>query len=95
MSFECHCITFATVGNTHQRAEPTHIPENAFDRPMIADPNFDTRLDERLCDVGLEVGMRSIRALVKAATLGFSRRARAGRTVKPEMPTIRSCSPSA
>ena len=38
--------------------------------------------------------MRSMRALVKAATRGFSRRARGGRTVKPEMPTMRSCSPS-
>src|SRR5690606_32367351 len=34
-------------------------------------------------------------ALVKALTLGFSLRARGGRTVKPLMPTMRSCSPSA
>src|ERR1700692_3512364 len=43
---------------------------------------------------GLSSTMRSILALVKAATLGFSHRARGGRTVKPEMPTIRSWSPS-
>ncbi len=30
--------------------------------------------------------MRSMRALVNAETRGFSRRARGGRTVKPEMP---------
>src|SRR5712692_6347528 len=34
-------------------------------------------------------------ALVKADTFGFSRRARGGRTVKPEMPTMRRSSPSA
>jgi hypothetical protein len=34
-------------------------------------------------------------ALVNAETLGFSRRARAGRTVKPEMPTMRASSPRA
>ena len=39
--------------------------------------------------------MRSSFALVNAETLGFSRRARAGRTVNPEMPTMRSSSPSA
>ena len=38
--------------------------------------------------------MRSVRALVKADTRGFSRRARGGRTVKPEMPTMRQSSPS-
>src|SRR6186713_59885 len=37
----------------------------------------------------------SMRALVNAETLGFSRRARGGRTVKPEMPTIRSACPIA
>ena len=36
----------------------------------------------------------SVRALVKAETLGFSRRACGGRTVKPEMPTMRQSSPS-
>ena len=36
--------------------------------------------------------MRSIFALVNAETLGFSRRARGGRTVKPEMPTMRQSS---
>src|SRR5574337_1134353 len=34
-------------------------------------------------------------ALVKAETFGFSLRARGGRTVKPEMPTMRRSSPSA
>ena len=38
--------------------------------------------------------MRSIFALVNADTRGFSRRARGGRTVKPEMPTMRQSSPS-
>ena len=37
--------------------------------------------------------MRSIFALVKADTRGFSRRARGGRTVNPEMPTMRRSSP--
>src|SRR5580704_13094911 len=36
----------------------------------------------------------SIRALVNAETFGFSRRARGGRTVKPEIPTIRQSSSS-
>jgi hypothetical protein len=38
--------------------------------------------------------MRSIFAEVNAETFGFSRRARGGRTVKPEMPTMRRSSPS-
>src|SRR5580692_5845106 len=44
---------------------------------------------------GFKSRIRSTLALVKAETRGFSRRARAGRTVKPEMPTIRSSCPSA
>ena len=36
----------------------------------------------------------SILALMKAEILGFSLRAYGGRTVKPEMPTMRSCLPS-
>jgi hypothetical protein len=35
-----------------------------------------------------------MRALVNADTFGFSLRALAGRTVKPEMPTMRASSPS-
>ena len=38
--------------------------------------------------------MRSIFALMNAETFGFSRRARGGRTVKPEMPTMRQSSSS-
>ncbi len=38
--------------------------------------------------------MRSTFALVNAETFGFSRRARGGRTVKPEMPTMRQSSSS-
>jgi hypothetical protein len=34
-------------------------------------------------------------ALVNADTFGFSRRARGGRTVKPEMPTMRCSCPIA
>ena len=57
-------------------------------------------------DVGLQVGeaehevglerddARRSCALVNAETRGFSRRARGGRTVKPEMPTMRQSSPS-
>src|ERR1700747_1347045 len=37
--------------------------------------------------------MRSIFALVKAETRGFSLRARGGRTGKPEIPTMRQSSP--
>ena len=44
---------------------------------------------------GFSSRMRSILALVNALTLGFSCRARGGRTVKPEMPTMRRSSPSA
>src|SRR5690606_3030575 len=44
---------------------------------------------------GFRARIAPVRALVKALTLGFSRRARGGRTVKPLMPTMRSCSPSA
>ena len=44
---------------------------------------------------GCSARMRSSLALVKAETRGFSWRARAGRTVKPEMPTMRCSSPSA
>src|SRR5579871_32537 len=44
---------------------------------------------------GRNARMSSILALVNAETFGFSRRACAGRTVKPEIPTIRSCKPSA
>ena len=38
--------------------------------------------------------IRSIFADVNAATFGLSRRASGGRTVKPEMPTMRASSPS-
>ena len=44
-------------------------------------------------DEGVLTRMRS--ALVNAETFGFSLRARGGRTVKPEMPTMRRSSPSA
>src|SRR5690606_14128391 len=44
---------------------------------------------------GCSARIASILALVKALTFGFSLRARGGRTVKPLMPTMRSCSPSA
>ena len=43
---------------------------------------------------GCSARMRSIFALVNAETRGFSLRARAGRTVKPEIPTMRRSSPS-
>jgi hypothetical protein len=39
--------------------------------------------------------MSSILALVKAETLGFSLRTLAGRTVNPELPTMRTASPMA
>src|SRR6476469_2343101 len=44
---------------------------------------------------GRSARMRSILADVNALTLGFSSRACGGRTVKPLIPTMRSCSPSA
>src|SRR5688572_24607133 len=44
---------------------------------------------------GSSLTISSMRALVKADTLGFSRRARGGRTVKPEIPTMRCDCPSA
>ena len=43
---------------------------------------------------GSSATIRSIFALVNAETRGFSLRARGGRTVKPEMPTMRASSPS-
>lgn len=43
---------------------------------------------------GSSFRISSMRALVNAETLGFSRRARPSRTVKPEMPTIRWASSS-
>ena len=42
---------------------------------------------------GSSARIRSILAVRKAETLGFSRRARGGLTVKPEMPTMRRSSP--
>jgi hypothetical protein len=77
---------------------------DALDRAVIADRTSTPALisacaisaDVRKADKsGLRSRMRSIFALRKAETLGFSLRARDGRTVKPEMPTMRSCSPSA
>ena len=44
---------------------------------------------------GFNARIASIFALVNALTFGLSRRAAVGRTVKPLMPTMRSCSPSA
>src|SRR5690348_4627929 len=44
---------------------------------------------------GSSLRISPIFALVKAETFGFSLRARGGRTVKPEMPTMRASSPSA
>src|SRR5579883_682433 len=44
---------------------------------------------------GFSFRISPILALVNAETFGFSLRARGGLTVKPEMPTMRSCSPSA
>ena len=44
---------------------------------------------------GFSARIASIFALVNAETFGFSLRARGGRTVKPEMPTMRRSSPSA
>ncbi len=43
---------------------------------------------------GSSARILSIFALMNAETFGFSLRARGGRTVKPEMPTMRSSSPS-
>ena len=74
---------------------------------MVADPHLDAVADQLGRDVGLDVGepdheirlaasrISPIFALVNALTFGFSLRAAAGRTVKPLMPTMRSCSPSA
>src|SRR5688500_16639811 len=44
---------------------------------------------------GFNLRISSIFADVNALTFGFSLRAMAGRTVKPLMPTMRCCSPSA
>ena len=43
---------------------------------------------------GSSLRISPIFAEVNALTFGFSRRAIAGRTVNPEIPTMRSCSPS-
>jgi hypothetical protein len=57
-------------------------------------PEKVARMNEGLPTI-LETGISEIFAEVKALTLGFSLRATAGRTVKPLMPTMRCCSPSA
>ena len=53
------------------------------------------RSEKPMARSGFSARIWSILALVKADTRGFSCRARAGRTVKPEMPTMRASSPSA
>ncbi len=90
-----------------QRAEPQHVVENAFDAAMIRRSTLRRRRarDRARCRPGCRKN-RSTRsgssariapifALVNADTFGFSLRARGGRTVKPEMPTMRCSSPSA
>jgi len=50
------------------------------------------QIGEAQDEVRLELDDAPIFALVNAETRGFSLRARAGRTVKPEIPTIRQSS---
>src|SRR5262249_53215184 len=38
------------------RAEPSHVAQNALDRAVVADPHLDATTDQRLGDVGLDVG---------------------------------------
>ena len=63
-------------------------------RRISADAMSACRSENPSTRSGSSATMRSIFALVNADTRGFSRRARGGRTVKPEMPTIRQSSPS-
>ena len=89
-----------------QRAEPADVVEDAFDAAMVADPHLDAGAissramsawmsEKPIARSGSSSRISSIFALVNAETFGFSLRARGGRTVKPEMPTMRCSSPSA
>ena len=53
------------------------------------------RREKPIARSGSSFKISPIFALVNAETFGFSLRARDGRTVKPEMPTMRRSSPSA
>jgi hypothetical protein len=88
------------------RAEAADVGEDAVHAAVVADPHLDAGLHQLARDVGLDVGEtdRQVRLQLEdladlrageGGTLGFSRRARGGRTVKPEMPTMRCSSPSA
>jgi len=79
--------------------------QNFGDAALVEDVHLDAAAHEFGGDVGLQVReaehevrlearMRSIFADVNADTRGFSRRARGGRTVKPEMPTMRQSRPA-
>src|SRR5687768_8760110 len=62
----------------------------------ISSPAISAWMSEKpMTKSGRSSRIAPIFALVKALTFGFSLRAMVGRTVKPLMPTMRSCSPSA
>ena len=56
MRLELARIRLGALGGAHQRAKPPHIAQDPVDGAMIADPDLDAALDQRLRDVGLDVG---------------------------------------
>src|SRR5215470_10314406 len=54
--FELCGIAFAALPRANHGTEAAHVGDDARDRAMIADPYLDAAFDERLCDVGLDVG---------------------------------------
>src|SRR6266567_9210908 len=54
--FELRGIAFAQLPCTDHGAEAAHVGEDARHGAMITDPYLDAVLDERLCDIGLDVG---------------------------------------
>jgi len=56
MRFELSGIAFAPLPRPDHGAEAAHIGEDARDGAMVADPYLDAAFDERLCDIGLDVG---------------------------------------
>jgi hypothetical protein len=54
--FELSRVTLAALPRADHGAEAAHIGEDARHRAMVADPHLDAAFDERLCDIGLDVG---------------------------------------
>jgi hypothetical protein len=99
-------VGLGLLGRAHHRPQPPHVAQDAGHRAVVADPHLHPGQDQRAGDVGLHVGEadREVGFQVQdAVDLGAGERRHArlllpalgGRTVKPEMPTMRCCSPRA